>query len=57
MKSGVIHCGGYTRTDTKAIAPGVTSFTPHRWPTVPVDGALVAERDEPPNKIERSICR
>ena len=40
-----------------AIAPGVTCFTPHKWPTVAVDGALVAESDELPNKIERSIYR
>lgn len=55
----VIHCTsrGYTRTDTNAITPGVTSFIPQRWPAVPVDGALVAESDEPPNKIERSIYK
>jgi hypothetical protein len=43
--------------DTKAIAPGVTCFTPHKWPIVAVDGALLAESDELPNKIERSIYR
>ena len=41
----------------KAIAPGVTCFTPHKWPTVAVDGDLLAESDELPNKIERSIYR
>lgn len=46
---------GHTKTDTKAIAPGVTCFTPQKWPTVAVDGALVAESDVLPNKIERSI--
>jgi len=40
---------------TKAIAPGVTLFTPQRWPTVLVDGCLDAESDEAPNNIDRSI--
>jgi hypothetical protein len=46
---------GNTRTATKAIAPGVTLFTPQRWPTVLVDGCLDAESDDGPNNIDRSI--
>lgn len=46
---------GRTRTATKAIAPGVTLFTPQRWLTVLVDGCLDAESDEGPNNIDRSI--
>ena len=48
---------GHTRVAMKAIAPGVTLFTPQRWPTVLVDGCLDAEGDEAPNNIDRSIYK
>lgn len=44
-----------TRMATKAIAPGVTIFIPHKCPTVLVSGDLLACSDKLLKRIDWSI--